>query len=141
MHLIRGRLTLLQPLIDVFVAPPGSAAQSGEHLIGLLDTGCTRTCVTRSVAGRLGLLPVTKLLVASPTETQRRKAYEFQLGFYCERDSGPAWNAERTLFMLPKPVIGPDFVDNPNFDVLIGMDLISQGRLVFERGGDFTFTF
>lgn len=43
--------------------------------------------------------------------------------------------------MLPKPVIGPDFVDNPNFDVLIGMDIISQGRLTFERGGDFTFTF
>ena len=79
--------------------------------------------------------PVTKLLLVSPTETQRRKAYEFQLGFYCELED--RFGQSRALFMLPDPIIGPDFVDNPNFDVLIGMDVISRGMLTFERGGEF----
>lgn len=135
MPLIRGRLTLLQPLVDVHLAPVGRPGEIGHHLVGLIDTGCTRTCITRSVVERLSLPPVTKLLLVSPTETQRRKAYEFQLGFYCELED--RFGQSRGLFMLPDPIIGPDFVDNPNFDVLIGMDVISRGKLTFERGGEF----
>lgn len=130
---IRGRSVLLQPLVDVQVAPAvGGGGSMGAHYVGLIDTGCTRTCVTRRVVDNLSLEVVARLLVSSPTEIQRRKAYEFRLGFYSETASG-----SRTLYMLPDPIVGPDFVDNPNFDVLIGMDVISRGRLAIERGGDF----
>jgi hypothetical protein len=119
------------------VAPVGSGTEPGHHFVGLIDTGCTRTCITRSVVECFSLPPVTKLLLVSPTETQRRKAYEFQLGFYCDLED--RLGESRTLFMLPEPIIGPDFVDNPNFDVLIGMDVISRGTLTFERNGEFEF--
>ena len=47
----------------------------------------------------------------------------------------------RSLNQLQPLIVAPVFIDNHNFDVLIGMDLISHGRLVFEVGGDFSFKF
>ena len=48
--------------------------------------------------------------------------------------------ATRSPFYFPEPVLGVDFVDNSGFDVLVGMDLLSQGRLVFDKGS-FEFSF
>ena len=86
---ISGSLTVLQPLVDVQVAPipppdtqlTSPAEFQGEHYLGLIDTGCTRTCVTSRVVERLGLRPVTRLTVATATEIHRRRAFEFRLGF------------------------------------------------------------
>ena len=51
------------------------------------------------------------------------------------------YNETTSLYVLDRPFVAPIFIDNHNFDVLIGMDLISHGRLVFEVGGDFSFKF
>lgn len=140
---IRGSLRNFQPLVEVNVAPIVDAGHVGhptnESYTALIDTGATKTCVTRAVIERLGLRPVGRVLVASATAIERRRAYGFSLGFYCdvEDDLGGA----RTLFSFPLDIGGPDFVSNSNFDVLIGMDIISRGRLVFEPGGSFEFRF
>lgn len=37
--------------------------------------------------------------------------------------------------------IAPDLVDNDNFDVLLGMDVLSKGTLIFRPDQSFTFEF
>ena len=42
----------------------------------------------------------------------------------------------KTLYVIEYEFVAPWFEDNDNFDVLLGMDILSQGRLTFEPGGD-----
>lgn len=104
----------------------------------MIDTGATKTCVTRTAVEQMGLQPFTRVLVATPNGLERRKAYAFQVGFLDEGDR--TIGAARAPYVFPDPVTGADFVKNSNFDVLIGMDILSRGRLVFEHG-QFEFTF
>lgn len=78
------------------------------------------------------------MLVASATSApERRRAYGYSLGLFCTTDHEDA----RTLYVLPYEFVAPPFVDNDNFDVLLGMDILSQGRLLFEPSGEFSFAF
>lgn len=63
-------------------------------------------------------------------------AYGYSLGLFCEDGSGA-----KSLYVLPYEFVAPWFLDNGNFDVLLGMDILSQGELLFHRGGRFRFTF
>jgi hypothetical protein len=136
MPYIRGSLDQLQPLIDVSIAAYDT---HGERVTcrALIDTGATRTCLTAQLIQRLGLASRGKLLVSSATSyPERRRAYGYSLGLFCTSES-----AGKTLFVLPEEFIAPPFQDNDNFDVLLGMDVITRGRLLFERDGTFEFSF
>lgn len=140
MRSIRGSLNQLQPLVDVSIGNADEFNADRETYLALIDTGATRTCITERVIARFSLRPVTKLLVASATSPpERRRAYEFSLGLFCTSDSDHS--GHQTLYILNRPFVAPVFTDNGNFDVLLGMDLLSQGRLIFETGGDFAFSF
>lgn len=130
---ISGSLDQQQPLVHVLISgllgDGGNFA--GEQFVGLIDTGATRTCITRTVVERLGLRAFSKMLVATPTGFARRKAYTFSLGFFEEGDGSVG--AVRSPYFFPDPVTGADFVSNSSFDVLIGMDILSSGRFVLDR--------
>lgn len=139
MRSIHGSLNQLQPLIDVSVGRHGVSEYDRQTYLALIDTGATRTCITQRVVARFGLVAVTKLLVASATSApERRRAYSFSLGLFPSHAAAPD---QRSLYVIGREFVAPIFADNGNFDVLIGMDLLSQGRLVFEAGGDFSFSF
>lgn len=92
----------------------------------------------QSLIGRLQLEAKSKLLVASATSgPERRRAYGYSLGLFC----AGAESGVNTLYVLGYEFVAPWFEDNENFEVLLGMDILSQGRLVFERGGAFSFEF
>lgn len=117
---------------------PGEADFDRETYVALIDTGATRTCITQRVISRLSLEAKTKLLVASATSApERRRAYGYSLGLFCSDEHDEA----KTLYVIPHEFVAPWFADNGNFDVLVGMDILSQGRLVFESNGSFSFTF
>lgn len=130
---IRGSLSFGQPLVTVLIlpvlAPAGAVAT--EQFTALIDTGSTKTCITRTAVEALGLQPFTRVPVATPTGIERRKAYAFNVGFLDEGDGGIG--SPRSPYVFPDPVTGADFVKNSNFDVLIGMDILSKGRLLFEH--------
>ncbi len=136
---IHGSLDGNQPLVSVLIAPlsSGGAFGAGEF-VALIDTGSTKTCVTRTVVESLGLQPFSRVLVATPSGLERRKAYSFTVGFLDEGDG--TVGAVRSPFYFPDAITGADFVKNSNFNVLLGMDILSQGRLVFDRGR-FSFSF
>lgn len=86
---------------------------------------------------RLRLQAKAKLLVGSVTAApERRQAYGYSLGLFCN-DAG---TGQHTLYVIPHEFVAPWFIDNGNFDVLLGMDILSQGRLLFEKGA-FSFAF
>ncbi|HEU0045537.1 hypothetical protein [Sphingomonas sp.] len=133
---IRGSLEHLQPLIDVSIASYGSLRER-VSCKALIDKSATRTCLTAELIQQLGLPPRGKVLVSSATSyPERRKAYGYSLGLFCT--SGPT---DRTLYVLADEFVAPPFQDNDNFQVLLGMDLASRGRLVFEEDGSFEFSF
>lgn len=135
MRSIRGSLDQLQPLIDVTIAAYG-APHSGTYR-ALIDTGATRTSITKRVIEAHGLPARGKLLVGSATNSpERRSAYGYALGLFCDTNAG-----ERTLYVIDHEFVAPWFFDNGNFDVLIGMDIISRGTLTMHPTGEFTFAF
>lgn len=138
MRSIHGSLDQLQPLIEVSIGPPPGLSGSRETCLALIDTGATRTCLTQALVGRLNLESKAKLLISSATTgPERRRAYGYTLGLFCtDRDGGV-----RTHYVIAHEFVAPWFADNDNFQVLLGMDLLSQGRLTFEPGGDFSFEF
>lgn len=88
---------------------------------------------------RFDLMPVKKLLVASATSSpERHSAYQFSLGLFCSQSA--TTGTTQTLYVIERPFIALLFKDNDNFDVLLGMDLLSLGRLVFEANGEFSFS-
>ncbi|MES2339830.1 MAG: retropepsin-like aspartic protease [Pseudomonadota bacterium] len=138
MRSIHGSLSFLQPLIQVSIGPFGGAFGDRETCTALIDTGATRTCLTPRLIQKFGLQPKSKLLVSSATSApERRRAYSYSLGLFCNEGAAGL----QTLYVLPYEFIAPPFIDNDNFDVLLGMDILSQGRLVFEADGSFLFDF
>jgi hypothetical protein len=137
MRSIRGSLNYLQPLVDVSIAAHYKPLARRPY-IALIDTGATRTCITRRVLDELQLQAKGKLLVASATSTpERRMAYGYSLGLFCQTDDSSA----TSLYVVPHEFVAPWFQDNGNFDVLLGMDVLSQGTLTFKPDGRFSFEF
>jgi len=131
MPLIRGSLDHYQPLIDVSIAR-SIGSNDRESYRALIDTGATRTCISRQIVERHDLDFRTKVLVqGADSMPARRPAYAFSLGVFCE--TADRLGDATTLFVLPQELIAPAFLERAGFDVLIGMDFLSTGKLVIDR--------
>lgn len=107
----------------------------------LLDTGADVTCVLPHVVRdsflvSRGLIPMT-----SGNGTYDHMSYLIRLGVWCEKtvfvDGEP--DVERTLYQIPGEHIAAEIRTNSWFDLIIGMDIISQHELNFTKGGGFCF--
>lgn len=147
MPLIRGKLDNRRAIVDVGLRPSSiliegvSPAQAPpiidiRPVRGLIDTGATVTCVTRAAALRAGLKPRGKQRLGNVSSIEIHTAYMFELGVWYEIDEGETQNATRGYYGFD-PILGCDFKDNDDFDVLIGMDLIGQGDISISRDGSF----
>lgn len=103
-----------------------------DALRGLLDTGATRTCITRKAAARAGLKPQGKVRIGNVSSFEMHNQYAFVLGVWFGSPGG-----DRGFYGFDT-ILGVDFKDNDDFDVLIGMDVISRGDLTLLRDGSFT---
>lgn len=144
---IKGKLDNRRAIVDVGLRPstisidgvapvPSPAIIDIHPLRGLIDTGATITCVTRAAAANAGLRPRGKQRLGNVSSIEIHTAYMFELGVWYEVDEGQAQNATRGYYGF-EPILGCDFNDNPDFDVLIGMDLIGQGNFSTTRDGRF----
>lgn len=101
-----------------------------------MDTGASVTAISRDLARELSLQPEGKRSITNTHGMQQAIQYRFRLGFLM-----PAANTASTPFMLAETVFGIDFTATPNFQVLIGMDIISQGTLEVHKAGHWHFAF
>ena len=110
--------------------------QKNSNLHGLkalIDTGATNTCLTPSAVEQLDILPVGMVEVMGIHGVEVVKQYCFQLGFM---------DYKQEMKIFTNPIEGTLLgIENPGFDVLLGMDVISQGTLWVRPNGDWSFEF
>jgi hypothetical protein len=69
-------------------------------------------------------------------------SYLINVGVWCEKPvyTGDEIETERTLYQIPDSHIAAEIKANSWFDMIIGMDIIAQHELSFQKGGGFTFS-
>lgn len=101
----------------------------------LIDTGATETSISPQTVRRLRLSPNGKRDVITANGVRRTRFYDFQIAILSGPDDTP-------FFVLPVVISGSELnTDKVGFDILLGMDVISQGDLIIRRDGTFTFEF
>ena len=111
----------------------------------LIDTGATTTMIT-AVVEELSLQAVNKRLWRSRDGAQWRDAFLFQLAFYGEQlpvgDSAEDGVSEiNRLHVCTRVINGGKLENEPSWDVLLGMDVITTGILTIDKAGTFSFAF
>lgn len=73
--------------------------------------------------------------------TYDHMSYLIRLGVWCEKtvEVQGELEVERSLYQIPGAHIAAEIGTNSWFDLIIGMDIISQHELSFTKGGTFRF--
>lgn len=94
-------------------------------LNALIDTGATTTSVSAKAANDLNLYPSGMHKVMTAGGIQIRPAYHLRVGFAKILDSS------QELLIPDRPIAATEMSNqNLPFDVLLGMDIITQGQLL-----------
>ena len=118
----------------------------------LIDTGATTTCISKRLATDLKLDPIGKVQVHGVGGFVSHNSYLFFVAFpFAVRPGVPLppglpapapGHVTTQIHLLDKPLQGSEFDGgSANFDVLLGMDVISTGSLVVQGNGTFSFSF
>ena len=142
MRYLRGRLQHNRIRVPIGIRPfqpdPSQPLDLTSHrFTALVDTGARRTCVTQNVVDRLGLERQGRMEVGNVKRTELHWTYLFYVGIWPETDDG----TPSTPFGVGHEVEGIDVGDSRYYDVLLGMDIISQGSLRLELDGSFELAF
>jgi len=95
--------------------------------------------VSRRVVERTGLQVVNRIPFAGLGGVSWRPAYLFHVAFYESSPTGVPQEVSR-IRLCRKVINGGELSDEPTFDVLLGMDIITTGTLTIDRDG-FRFAF
>jgi predicted aspartyl protease len=143
MPLLSGRHNRRQVIFEVALV--GVAQQSplraeispsvlSEPVMALVDTGAVATSISPAIAGKLNLRPGGRRDVMTANGLVRVKFYEFQVALI--------GSAQSPFYVLEASVRGNELnTDSFGFDILLGMDVISQGDLSVRRDGRWSFEF
>lgn len=134
MPAVEGRHNGRQIIIPVFVAPP---LESNRFQVveaqGLIDTGASRSLLTREIAVQLALPARGKHPLVSARATELVDRYAFRLGFTVNDVAGP--------WFLDQDLVASEFRNHGNFQVIIGMDVLASGTLELHPDRRFRFAF
>ncbi|MBA3526739.1 MAG: aspartyl protease family protein [Sphingomonas sp.] len=112
-----------------------------QVLRALIDTGATGTCITEAAARKLNLEPSGVVGVQGVNGADYHPSYIFKLGFVdLQQDELGYQNPRFDLF--DEEIEGPRFdCGAADFDVLLGMDVLSRGTLTISKLGTFKFSY
>lgn len=102
---------------------------------GLLDTGATASWISSRVVERFQFASVGKKPVVVATEIRQRSAYIFRLGLMGDNQS------QTSLPIAFAETIGFEIDQAEGFDVLLGMDVLSQTDFAMFRDWRWTLKF
>lgn len=130
MRAIRARRDGRRILLPVAVfASRDPADFTHEIYTGLLDTGATASWISNSIVERFDLVSVGKKPVVVATEIRQLSAFVFRLGLIGDNQPQtalPIVFAETVGFMIDQA---------SGFDVLLGMDVLSETDFAMYRDG------
>jgi hypothetical protein len=116
------------------LAAPGSSPPTYKFIKGLVDSGCSNIAIAPATAKAAGLIAVSKTQVVSTTQTVTADVHLGDLAL-------PYHARGATQHFYFKDVRFTDFLHpNPNFEALIGRDVLGMGTL-FLNGHTNQFTF
>jgi Aspartyl protease len=148
-----------QIFLDVGIIDAGTAAtitpgpyapviQNPPIFKALVDTGAEVTMISPDVASTVGLTAIGQIPIQGVGHTMTyHNAYLFHVAFVVPLlqtgQLAPAGGgADTMIFMQPHPIYGGEITSSgEDFDVLLGMDVISTGSLAIEGNGTFSFSF
>ena len=119
-----------------------SRAPNLQVLRALIDTGAQVTSITANAAQKLKLEPSGIVGIQGFAGPAYHNSYIFKLGFVDIHESELGYKHPK-FHLLDKEIEGPEFdcgVD-ADFDVLLGMDVLSIGTLTISSNGMFKFSF
>ncbi len=121
-----------------FLSKPASL----QVLTALIDTGATGTCITESAARKLGLEPSGIVPVQGVGGTSYHNSYIFKVGFVDLRKNELGFESPQ-FHLVDREINGVEFdCGNEDFEVLLGMDVLSIGSLTVDgRGKSFRFSY
>lgn len=142
MRFVRGRLQnsrILLPVgIRAFSDDPGHAGDFTFHeFTALIDTGASRTAISRNVIDRAGLLSRGQIPVGNVRRTELHDTFLFHVGVWPESADG----SPSAPYGIGDAIMGIDGGDSRFYDVLLGMDIIGRGSLNLKLGGSFELGF
>ena len=106
-----------QLLADAFIIQDNKIKTSVKILF---DTGATVSAIIGRVAKQLNLIPISKTRLQTPTGLSIVNIYEVNLIIPLNKNE---INFEQKIKAL-------EIADNVDFDIIIGMDIISKGCLI-----------
>ena len=134
--------------LKVAILPDGSSRgktnpTQARFFKALVDTGAESTCITKAAAEQVGLSPIGRIPVQGVSGVQTHNNYRFQVGFPLGRTiNKDGKDILGTLCMFHQDIEGSEFDSGVNdFDVLLGMNILSIGSLKVEGNGTFSFSF
>lgn len=105
-----------------------------SHVVGraLIDTGATSSGIGPAIIGQLGLRSYGKRPLGSATEERMMPYYFFRLGFLAYRASSGNLETHHFPYVVGE-CDGFGWPMERHFDVILGMDILRQCRLVIDR--------
>lgn len=85
-----------------------------------IDTGASHTCISESIAERLSLSPVGRVLIRTPSSSSF-PCFRYHVKISLTRSL--SWEII---------ALGTPFLDDPSFECLIGRDILSQTVFVYD---------
>jgi Aspartyl protease len=119
-----------------------SKAANMQVVKALIDTGAQGTSITPSAAHRLGLTAAGAFPVQGVGGRRLHNYYLFKVGFVDLREN-EFGGKDPQFHVVDREIEGAEFDCGPDadFDVLLGMDLLSIGTLTVTNTGKFRFSF
>ena len=112
----------------------------------LVNTGAEFSGVSSKVISELGLKPVGKKDVHSAVRLSRVSSYAFEIGLPIDAEGDSPTELDLMIsgtHISLGVVEGVEVHETPSYEVILGMDIISQGDLELRYGfqGHFSFCF
>lgn len=122
------------PVFDVGVSRPSFQLPQGQKppihwFKALADTGCSHTAIHSSVATKCGLGVIGKIGVSTPGGNRAVNQYYGDIHVR----SVIAWTLPFD-YVFNDRALNEMYNQNPNFDVLLGMDILNLGLFVVHGG-------
>lgn len=113
-----------------------------QVLKALIDTGAQGTSITLAAAEKLGLEPTGIIRVHGFGGPKDHNCYLFKVGFVDLQQTEIGYQSPM-FHMVDREIEGAEFDCGPDadFDVLLGMDVLSMGTLTVSNTRNFRFSF
>lgn len=130
---IGGQYNGRQIIIPVII---GGLSNGGFQLIeanALLDTGATSSGIAAGIADKLSLESLGRRVIGTAGGTRRASTYKFSLAFAPSVVTSLGVSGDKSPQFLPNEVQGIDFTEGLDFQIVLGMDIISTGELIIRK--------